>query len=184
MNTIVTLAALAGFALAGAAPAAAQQAVPPPPGAAPAAAPAPAPEPAPAPAPAPDPAPPPAAMSAPAATTQVNLTPPPPGGMLSRKDALLHSLMFPGLGQLKSDREMRGYVFAGLAGVAVITTVVLGIESHMAENKYESSELRYRHLAYEQAQSYDHAFNWSLATTIGIWAVNAAEAWFLYPGEK
>jgi hypothetical protein len=103
-----------------------------------------------------------------------------PRAPLTAPQALWRSALVPGLGQIQSDRPYRGYAFMGAAALSLGSTLWLSARAAQANNVYEGAPIAVRQQAYDQASSYASARNALLATTAFIWAVNAAESYFLF----
>ena len=125
----------------------------------------------------PAPAPPPR-HSAPAAA--VHATAPSGNFEVTQTQALWHSALAPGWGQWGSDRKIRAASFGGLAAVGVISSILLAVRANDANNIYESCQVVCKQAAYDQAVSYQVARNWAIGLTAAVWAINVAEAYFLY----
>ena len=102
------------------------------------------------------------------------------GSQLSGEFSNVMTQVQAGLGQLQTGRPYRGYVFMGAAALSLGSTLWLAVRANQANNIYESAPLTVRMQAYDQARSYASSRNAMIATTAIVWAVNAAECWFLY----
>lgn len=99
---------------------------------------------------------------------------------LSQRQALYHSLLLPGWGQLRTGRRVRGAAFAAATGVALIASILLVARAKQADDLYEGAPPSVRAAAFEQANSYARSRNVALGLTALLWTGNAFEAWFGY----
>ena len=99
---------------------------------------------------------------------------------LSQKQALYHSLLLPGWGQLRTGRRVRGAAFAAATGVALIASILLVARAKQANDLYEGAPPSVRAAAFNQANSYAHSRDVALGLTALLWTGNAFEAWFGY----
>jgi len=116
--------------------------------------------------------------TAPAATLTTHLAQ--PAQPLTAADALWRSALVPGWGQYKTDRHIRGVAFGVATGASLVATLWLTVRAHQANTIYENAPLSVRSQAYDQAANDATARNTLLGVTLGLWAVNVAEAFFLH----
>jgi hypothetical protein len=139
-------------------------------------------------APAPTPSSPPAPMAVqsnsdpkpqplPAQPIALRYEPPAP---ITAGGAAFRSALLPGFGQYRDERRIRGLAFGVATGASLVATVLLQIRYHQANTIYETAPLSVRGQAYDQALNYAHARNSMLGVTIGLYALNVAEAYFLH----
>ncbi len=95
-------------------------------------------------------------------------------------EAAWHSALLPGWGQIRSKREIRGAAFAVATGASLVATLWLTVRAHQANTIYVNAPLSVRSQAFDQANDYATARNTMLGVTIGVWALNVAEAYFLH----
>jgi hypothetical protein len=122
--------------------------------------------------------------------------PPPPKGMVLRPGvtpdlrprlqidpagAALRSLMLPGLGQLQTERPVRGAVFMGAALASVGGTVLTSIRAKQANDIYTDAPMGQREAAFQQADRAAQNRNILIGTVVVVWALGVADAYFFHP---
>jgi hypothetical protein len=99
---------------------------------------------------------------------------------VTASQAAWHSALLPGWGQLQTERPYRGYAFLGATGASLVGAVWMTVRARQADDIYNSAPPTVRLEAYNQARSYANTRNALWATTAALWALNVAEAYFLY----
>ena len=94
--------------------------------------------------------------------------------------AAWRSTLVPGWGQFRDERKIRGVAFGVATGASLVATLWLTVRAHQANTIYVNAPITVRSQAYDQAVNYADARNAMLGITIGLWAVNIAEAWLLH----
>jgi hypothetical protein len=122
--------------------------------------------------------------------------PPPPKGMVLRSGATpdlrprlrvdpdgaaLRSLLLPGLGQLQTERPVRGAVFMGAALASVGGTVLTSIRAKQANDIYNDAPMGQRDAAFHQADRAARNRDLLIGTVVVVWALGVADAYFFHP---
>lgn len=121
-----------------------------------------------------------AAAAAPVAPRAPEVAAPALASEISAGGAFWRSAFVPGLGQIKSGRRVRGYVFLGATLASLATAAVLTGRAAQANSIYEGAPRTVRAEAYDQARSYAASRNAFWGLTALLWGANAAEAYFLH----
>jgi hypothetical protein len=129
---------------------------------------------------------------------EVPLPPPPKGLVLqpgTRPDlrpslpvdpaqAALRSLLLPGLGQIQSERPVRGGLFMGAALASLGGTVYTSIRAKQALDIYNGAPMGQREATYLQADRAARDRNLLIGTTVVVWALSVADAYYFHPERR
>ena len=99
---------------------------------------------------------------------------------MTAEGALVRSLLLPGLGQWQDERHIRGILFGAAAAASATATIILAVRAKQANDVYETAPASARPQTLDQANSYASSRNIAIGLLVGVWVVNAAEAYFLH----
>jgi tetratricopeptide (TPR) repeat protein len=99
-----------------------------------------------------------------------------------RPKAALHSLLFPGLGQMEKGQKTKGRAMMIAAGVGVIATGALHLRREAAQKNYLSAQTIARAVStYNRYNMFNRARNGAALLTTGVWLYSFFDALTLTP---